>query len=52
VQNSGNTSDIRFPNPATEKPPGCLWFAAIQEEMFCFAMLPFASAVAIKSSAK
>jgi hypothetical protein len=37
VQNSGTTSDIRFLNPVTEKPPGCLWFAAIKKEMFCFA---------------
>ena len=38
VQNSGTNSDIRIPNPVTEKPPGCLWFAAIQEEMCCVAM--------------
>jgi len=37
VQNSGTNSDIRFLNPVTEKPPGCLWFAAIKKEMFCFA---------------
>jgi hypothetical protein len=42
VQNSGTSSDIRFLNPVTEKPPGCLWFAAIKKEMFCFAMLPCA----------
>jgi hypothetical protein len=52
VQNSGNTSDIGFPNPVTEKPPGCLSFAAVQEEMFCFAMLSCACMVAIKSGAK
>jgi hypothetical protein len=38
VQNSGTPADIRFLNPVTEKPPGCLWFAAIKKEMFCFAM--------------
>jgi hypothetical protein len=52
VQNSGTNSDICFPNPVTEKPPGCLSFAAIQEEMFCFAMLSRACMVAIKSGAK
>jgi hypothetical protein len=38
VQNSGTTSGIRFPNPLTEKPPGCLRFTAIQKKMLCFAM--------------
>jgi len=42
VQNSGTASDIRFLNPVTEKPPGCLAVAAIKKEMFCFAMLPHA----------
>jgi hypothetical protein len=52
VQNSGDTSDIRFPNPVTEKPPDYLSFAAIQEEMFCFAMLPCPGSQAILSGAK
>jgi hypothetical protein len=52
IQNSGHTSDIQFPNPVTEKPPGCESFAAIQEKMFRFARLSSAGTAAMKSSAK